>query len=462
MYLNKLIHEYVYMHKYIHKNIHTHTQIQTTAILRRINQNLRMQYFHFSDRNFPEIMRDWSINDVSEWLRSIEEIDEEVVSIFRKQKISGKSLIKLDSNHLDRMSVVIGDQISILEERDTFLSDNKSKPTCEITTTSLGQSTTHVINANTDRQQTTELQNKHVTVALEEDLEQSNLLSDENSKVTDSTAMQNVNKSPSNMHIMSHNSSEIAYSLEITASEVLRPFLTSNKNFKYKYGAQLSCIETRTGGNLLLPVHRFVALDDFFVSRTATALFAKETIQYVCACMNDRSNGTIHFGIQPEQRNSVALYGTIIGILLRKDFKTYQNFIEKAFRNCFFGDQVDVILNSIGPIVFIEVLPNEGKHLYVIEIDVIPKHSICKDKAFFAQLPTEEKNEFEKVSLFRIVDGKPRALQDIEQIRFMGQLRNIAQDRQEQEEKAQIAKMEESHFSKKFVNLICHGQNTFR
>ncbi|XP_013042492.3 sterile alpha motif domain-containing protein 9-like [Anser cygnoides] len=131
--------------------------------------------------------------------------------------------------------------------------------------------------------------------------------------------------------------------------------------------------------NLIDPAHEFKLL-----SNTENALeedikmkFSNEVFRFAAACMNSRTNGTIHFGIRDNP------HGEIEGIKVTKKeayIEHFDRYIEKYFDEQYIGAAKACIRQPR----FVEVLLPNGtpSDTFVIEIDVVPRHSICNTKYF--------------------------------------------------------------------------------
>ena len=83
-----------------------------------------------------------------------------------------------------------------------------------------------------------------------------------------------------------------------TVSESMRKFDQSvGVSFKYKKGAIFT--EYPSGPNdLITPVHRYVYMETINSEDATIGQFAREIVKFACSCLNDRTNGTIHFGVR--------------------------------------------------------------------------------------------------------------------------------------------------------------------
>eukprot|EP00920_Eleutheroschizon_duboscqi_P031308 GHVT01075671.1.p1 GENE.GHVT01075671.1~~GHVT01075671.1.p1 ORF type:complete len:222 (-),score=12.50 GHVT01075671.1:5-670(-) len=87
--------------------------------------------------------------------------------------------------------------------------------------------------------------------------------------------------------------------------ETYRPFDKAvHPTFKYKKNGVLPVPDDRPG-NLLTPIHRYIA------DVKEPTKFATHVVEFAAACLNDRTNGTIHFGIK-DSKNVFQIHGLIV------------------------------------------------------------------------------------------------------------------------------------------------------
>ncbi|XP_015232478.1 PREDICTED: sterile alpha motif domain-containing protein 9-like [Cyprinodon variegatus] len=108
--------------------------------------------------------------------------------------------------------------------------------------------------------------------------------------------------------------------------------------------------------------------------------FITEVIRFAAACMNSRTNGTIHFGIgdKPE-----FVHGQVLGVAV-DDKEAYAKSLKEAIDGYFEHKHKDDAQKCIKPPRFVEVL-NKNTTLsyeYVIEVDIEPQFSICGEKTY--------------------------------------------------------------------------------
>ncbi|MCJ8750294.1 hypothetical protein PDJAM_G00261000 [Pangasius djambal] len=172
----------------------------------------------------------------------------------------------------------------------------------------------------------------------------------------------------------------------------LYPFDQNSASHRY---IQNYTLPPETGpGNLTDPVHEYKFMgrtDDIHVMKKK---FNKEVFRFAAGCMNSRTNGTIHFGVADSKDTEYA-HGEIIGVSVKNKDTIIDHFNQGI--KSYFERHIDDAIGCIRQPRFVEVLcPNStfaGK--YVIEVDVVPAHSVVQGKLFYIQTLDEE-NEWKK------------------------------------------------------------------
>ncbi|XP_056608117.1 sterile alpha motif domain-containing protein 9-like [Triplophysa dalaica] len=152
------------------------------------------------------------------------------------------------------------------------------------------------------------------------------------------------------------------------------PFKRFNAAHRYQENFILDVIETGPY-DLIQPCHEFKKFTDTPKEKKITK-YRFEVIKFAAACMNSRTNGTIHFGVKDKP------HGLILGVSVQDlDFTREQtSAIEKHFQEQF----VEIAKRCIMPPRFVEVLKADmtstGK--FVIEVDIEPSFIVC-EKTYF-------------------------------------------------------------------------------
>ncbi|KAJ8312177.1 LOW QUALITY PROTEIN: hypothetical protein KUTeg_009550 [Tegillarca granosa] len=210
---------------------------------------------------------------------------------------------------------------------------------------------------------------------------------------------------------------------DIKLSEILR-------KFDNEVGINIEKVQSLTSNqsrvkNLIDPVHRFI-LPKNAEEEEILNCFLTETVKFGAACMNERTNGTIHFGIVGSTENEDNYNaGKIVGIHVNKI--SFQN-------QYFFPDQQSKALSCIRPAKFIEVTTSVGKSdiLHVIEVDVVPSFRIINGESFFLKLL--DGNEKDSCRFYRYSENGP-ALQNHKNIaEYMKECHTLSENRKDAED----------------------------
>ena len=227
-----------------------------------------------------------------------------------------------------------------------------------------------------------------------------------------------------------------------TKTEIaLRPFGCQRKaSDKYKFHGKIPEIETRIT-NRIQPIHKFVDLS----SRTTTdisSIMINHMVEFACACLNERTNGTVHFAIKD---------GSVFGIDIDplqciKDF-------DDGIQSFFCEDQVKAALRAIRPPQFIPVTGSVStKCTYIIEVDVEPESRIVGDEPFFLKTSDDE------IKMFRIsaLDGQIRKQSRLEIDQFMKEKASLTKDR-ENAEKHHLSQTPDRDIRRELREFLCSG-----
>ncbi|KAJ1101376.1 hypothetical protein NDU88_006444 [Pleurodeles waltl] len=123
--------------------------------------------------------------------------------------------------------------------------------------------------------------------------------------------------------------------------------------------------------------------------------FCNETFRFAAACMNSRTNGTIHFGVRDKP------HGEIVGVELENKGLIIDWFNQMLMYyfdvKCENQSQLEDAKKCIRAPRFVEVLKKNDipSNRFVIEVDVVPKYFVIQGKTFFTcqQIPKESKSE---------------------------------------------------------------------
>ncbi|XP_036382239.1 sterile alpha motif domain-containing protein 9-like [Megalops cyprinoides] len=131
------------------------------------------------------------------------------------------------------------------------------------------------------------------------------------------------------------------------------------------------------------------------------AKFTREVFKFGSACMNIRSNGTIHFGVMDSKGNTGYVHGEIVGVPVKeKDMYTDAfDHMKRSFRD----SDIEQVRLCIREPEFIKVV-DSTEECYVVEVDIVPEISTVRNRVYPVRLPNfkeaSNKLEFEKETIY--------------------------------------------------------------
>lgn len=184
-------------------------------------------------------------------------------------------------------------------------------------------------------------------------------------------------------------------------------------------------------------------------------------VPFIAACLNERANGTIHFGVPPVgPENSVQ--GTIVGIPVDK--KRIIRRFYSALKCSFYDEDFESVCKCVCQPQFIPVIGSKDskENLFVVEIDVNPSTNFTGDDVFFTRHKTEDDRNT-KLMFYRLKhDSKEPILGTSEDIvNYIAIKSKLTQERKIQEEKTLDNKVNEN-LRQKFLDLFSAGFETIK
>ncbi|XP_042565242.1 sterile alpha motif domain-containing protein 9-like [Clupea harengus] len=159
------------------------------------------------------------------------------------------------------------------------------------------------------------------------------------------------------------------------------PFNRFHEAYRYRIN---SCLDIPESGalDLIEPCHEFKAYINT-VDATKEAKMKKFTDDVMCfatACMNSRTNGTIHFGVGDLPDFS---HGQILGFSV-EDKESFGKALHDMIEGHFEHKHVAAAKKCIKPPRFVEVLQSDmtSSENYVMEVDIEPTFSVCEENFF--------------------------------------------------------------------------------
>ncbi|EGV95714.1 sterile alpha motif domain-containing protein 9-like [Cricetulus griseus] len=311
----------------------------------------------------PKLVKDWTKEQVKKWITEDLNIDEKYAEILFNEEVTGMVLQELTEKDLREMGLPRGPALLIKRAYNKLSNATES-----------------------DNQDSKQLHNKKLSIK-----EHPKKTNNEEEKLISSNS--------------GHDLREMGLNTEqepsLLKEKALSDVLTKDMEGNTAKPEQMSCMPypfdsfhddrryieryilqvAETGPlNLIDPVHEFKALTN---TETATEedikmKFSNEIFRFASACMNSHTNGTIHFGVKDKP------HGEIVGVKIpSKD--VFVDHFNKMIKKYFEDSDIKEARECIREPRFVEVLlqNNTPSDRFVIEVDVIPKHSICKEKYFY-------------------------------------------------------------------------------
>lgn len=192
------------------------------------------------------------------------------------------------------------------------------------------------------------------------------------------------------------------------------PFNRFHEAYRYRIN---TCLDIPESGalDLIEPCHEFKAyINTGNITKEAKIKkFTDEVMRFAAACMNSRTNGTIHFGIGDLPDFT---HGQILGFSV-EDKESFGKALHDMIEGHFEHKHVSAAKKCIKPPRFIEVLQSDmtSSETYVMEVDVEPTFSLCEENCYHVYAVdsrksrksknTERKEDVKESKLFYIREG---------------------------------------------------------
>ncbi|XP_055867733.1 sterile alpha motif domain-containing protein 9-like isoform X2 [Biomphalaria glabrata] len=211
------------------------------------------------------------------------------------------------------------------------------------------------------------------------------------------------------------------------------------------------------------PVRNFHLIDESD-KNMALEYIAVETIPFVSACLNDRRNGTIYFGISPNSQNTLK-EGEIVGVSIPKE--EVQARIRDAIKSSFTEIQKNILQNTVRDAVFVPVIGAE-KNRFVVEVDVVPSTVVLekdiirtKEHSLPERFLRNHKGKDSVVFKFS-EDGFPKIISSEELCQFEKVQQPRIVEQRKQEEQCQTNTETGPTLRTKLLNLLTGGSEVIQ
>ncbi|XP_061079980.1 sterile alpha motif domain-containing protein 9-like [Conger conger] len=243
-------------------------------------------------------------------------------------------------------------------------------------------------------------------------------------------------------------------------------FYPFDKHHVHHIYTQHSILPPETGpGNLIDPVHEYKYMGRTDDIDTIKRKFNNEVFRFAAGCMNSRTNGTIHCGVADDSKEMQFSHGEIIGIEVDKKNVIIDHF-NHGFK-AYFEEMAEDAKMCIRQPRFVDVMCTDStsSNRYVIEVDVVPSHSVTQGKDYFIQSLSEEKGWKKGQHSLFVRDGastkdimkigNPRELKIA--LQKLNENTKVLDSRREQIERLPIPKRDSNQGEKLKDLLTCGG-----
>lgn len=398
--------------------------------------------------NLPKNTDDWTKEDVNRWLES-HKIDQKHREILIAQDVSGAILKWLTKNHLVEMGITHGPAIQIehlfkelqaTSSEDSLQTGKKKKGSKNVPKT---QTVTQEENGETSKQKQKDKEKSDTANASTK----STVTKESKSLKTEFTEDE------------IDDTKEKQPSIELTC--ISYPFDEFSDPYRYKLNFSL---QPETGPlNLIDPIHEFKAFTNTerATEEDVKMKFSNEVFRFASACMNSRTNGTIHFGVKDKP------HGKIVGVKVTSVTKeTLIDHFNLMICQYFEDHQVQKAKKCIREPRFVEVLlPNSTpSDRFVIEVDVIPKYSECEHDYFQIKMQNYNNKTWTQSSKFSVFVRDGASSKDIMKNNadfksFKLDLKTLAESRREAEEKYRVKTNKKESEGPKLIKLLTGNQD---
>lgn len=406
------------------------------------------------DLRLPPLIEDWTREHVKDWLVITLRVPNHVAQSLYEQEFSGACLASFEKQDLLDLGVPPAPAIQIIKQveklrkhSETFnLSARLSESyyTDEFVETKTVSSDSGI-----------QSENSVVEDMLQTGRDRIRSVIDQNTRADTQLHKENTD-----------NTTELQFRRRVCQ---MRPF--DKNNFSTFYTENDIFPPAAGPTNLLDPIHEYQLLPNATEADEREILyeFTREVFSFAASCMNSRTNGTIHFGINNQQGPQ---HGQVIGHTITS-FNKYIEAFELSVSEYFEEQYVNTARMCVRPPTFIQVCYQDGttSDKWVIEVDVVPTYSETQHILFYTQLSitTAETSQQCKTECLFVRDGSrsiniladtnPRVVQE-KMKSFTEKVKHWASARKSAEEKDEKLQPQ-GHQGQKLKQLITRGRDSF-
>ncbi|KAK2885122.1 sterile alpha motif domain-containing protein 9-like [Channa argus] len=414
-----------------------------------------------SDLRLPPLIEDWTKENVKEWLIICLRTPPYIAENLYDQELSGACLVSFNKTDLLDLGVPAAPALQIIRQVEKFRKHSETfEPSGETT-----KSPKEMQVGSGIIDESVEIETVSLDSGIQSLSSTAQMLQMARNRIRSAL---NPN-TESDISLPPEKDDNVTFPQPNNSKCQLRPFDKSNSNVFYKQNDILPAV---TGpSNLLNPVHEYKLLPsaDEVSEREILYEFTKEVFSFAASCMNSRTNGTIHFGvnIQPGQG-----LGEVVGHKITSFIK-YNEAFESHLSEYFEEQHVNAARMCIRPPNFIQVYRQDGttSDQWVIEVDVVPTYSVTQQSTFYTQMSiasTENKQQCKTECLFLrkgprsvniLADTDPRIFQ-VEMKSLNDKIQCWASARKKAEEKDEEQPLQGNQ-GQRLKQLLTRGTDTW-
>ncbi|XP_062342810.1 sterile alpha motif domain-containing protein 9-like [Osmerus eperlanus] len=390
---------------------------------------------------FPQRIEDWTTEEVRDWLTKILRVPESVSKKLYDQDVSGGCLVCFDKKDLIDLGLTIGPVVQIIKMVDKLRKNTSTSSRASFFA----------------KKEEQEAKLQEVDVGKYERTQEIDTVK------SDSESLMAASWMP--LERMDVNTTDTV----TPEKRICVPRLFDKKDPSFMY-TQNNILPLAVGpSDLIEPVHEYKLLlgnMEEVSEREILYEFCNEAVCFAASCMNSRTNGTIHFGVNGAPENT---HGQIVGQKV-SSFNDY--IIEFEMRlDQHFKENKRIAKACVRPPQFFQVQNIDGttSGKYVIEVDVIPTYFETQEMLFYTYLSTSPKGQHvgcnTECLFVRQGTRSMNILEDLNQKKMREHVRviteevkNWASTRKEMEKNCHTPKPgKQGH---KLKQLITHGRAT--
>ncbi|KAM8967125.1 LOW QUALITY PROTEIN: sterile alpha motif domain-containing protein 9-like [Pelodytes ibericus] len=380
----------------------------------------------------------WTKDQVQLWVTNHLKISTNEGEILHKQNVTGEVLQLLTKKDFIEMGITYGSAVLITQRLKEL-----NTTSCDVQQNNEGLDTKHRQTRKPGAKKTQKATMKeHV-----KDLQDQSLETNENNEV--------------------ENYLKASQTCDLKPSKVTCTPYPFDKFHEIKRYREYHFLQPESGtSNYIDPVHEYKAFNNTTnaMEEDKKMKFCNELFRFAAACMNARTNGTIHFGVQDKP------HGQIIGVLV-DGTDTYVKYYDQMMSKYFEEKQVPLAKQCIRPPRFVAVLSEQNilSDNVVIEVDVVPAHAHCKDEIFctYQQVSTENtwKKSKEKSCFIRDGESSKDILSNVRSSdadfkSFFSQMKSRDDSRKTAEENYRRKQVKTQNDGPKLVRLLTGNRGT--